>query len=181
MRRVKWLVAAGLAFSAVGCGLSIQRIAPENPLNGTKVVVQEFGMSAAHVENFDGSTSSFGLEIAQSVAKWLQQAGVQADAVPRGSVPAGVYVVKGEVLHIDGGSRALRYFISFGAGATEIAANGQVLGGKGETVGTFSDGRRSGFGMFGGDADALLHRCIDSLGNDIATMITTGQYAKNYP
>ncbi len=30
--------------------------------------------------------------------------------------------------------------------------------------------------MFGGDTAALMHRCVDEVGDDVADVITTGNY-----
>ncbi len=85
-------------------------------------------------------------------------------------------IVEGQVTTIDGGSCALRYFISFGAGATRSGVRGKALRAGGQTLGEFTDERRSGFGMFGGDTETLMHRCVETVGYDIASMITTSEY-----
>ena len=160
----------------VGCAPSIERIAPGNPLMGQSVQVQEFDVSSAQVTSFEGPTKGYGMEVAEQVAYALRHAGVNAASVPRGTPLQGSSIVEGQVTKIDGGRRALRYWISFGAGATQFAVRGTVHRADGRQLGQFADERRSGFGVFGGASDDLIHVSVKEVGYDVANMITTGQY-----
>jgi hypothetical protein len=160
----------------LGCGPSVQRMRPNNPLSGLSFQVAEFDVSEADIVSFDGSSAMFGIEVAQKIAEGLREAGVDAQVTPRESARLGKAIVRGKVTLVDGGSRALRYWIGFGAGATKFGVNGQVTDATGRVLGRFADERRSGFGMFGGDTETLLHRCVKSVGYDVANMITTGEY-----
>lgn len=181
MFRAKAVIVACVFGLLAGCGAHKVQQQQGTPISGAKVLVQQFDLAGVKVDSYEGSTAGFGLEFAQALSKKLQEAGLQAEAVPDGAaIPPGAYVVKGQVIHIDGGSRAARYWAGFGAGATEFAVKGQVLGKSSETVGTFVDARRSGFGMFGGDSEALMHRCVESVAEDVAQMITTGNYKDTY-
>ena len=82
-------------------------------------------------------------------------------------------------MKIDGGNRAARYLVGFGAGGASMTVKGSLRGADGQTVGEFTDGRNAAFGMFGGDSVALVHRCVESVADDVATMIVTGKYEKN--
>jgi hypothetical protein len=161
-----------------GCGPSVKPLAPGSPLSGQRIQVQEFDMTAAQVSSYDEPTNTYGLEVAQKVAEALRGAGANAEAVPRGAPRGTAATVVGQVTKIDGGSRALRYWIGFGAGATQFAVRGRVLRANGQVLGEFADERRSGFGMFGGDTATLTHRCVEEVGSDVANMITTGEYSQ---
>jgi hypothetical protein len=135
-------------------------------------------MTGAQVASYEEPTNGYGMEAAQQLAEALREAGVNAEAVPRGGSRGAAATVVGQVTKIDGGSRALRYWISFGAGATQFAVRGQVRRADGQVLGEFADERRSGWGMFGGDTATLMHRCVTEVGHDVANMITTGQYTQ---
>lgn len=170
-------IAAIVAVALIGgCGPSVKPLAPGSPLAGQKIRVQEFDMTGAQVTSYQEPTNTYGMEAAQKIAEALRGAGANAEAVPRGGSRSTAVTVVGQVTKIDGGSRALRYLISFGAGATQFAVRGKVLRSDGQVLGEFADERRSGFGMFGGDTAALMHRSVEEVGADVANMITTGEY-----
>jgi hypothetical protein len=173
----RYPVAALLMLALVaGCGPSVEKIAPTSPISGLKTQVAEFDMSSVRVSSYEVATDAFGLEVAQKVAQALHEGGVDADTSPRGAPAMGKVMVEGQVTLIDGGSRALRYWVGFGAGATKFAVRGRVRTADGKVLGEFSDERRSGFGMFGGDTETLMHRCVESVAYDVANMIITGEY-----
>jgi hypothetical protein len=160
--------------AVVACGGTPAR---HGAAGGSRVLVREFEMTGTKIENYDAATSGYGLEFAQALAKNLREKGFQADAVPHGAaVPKGVMTVQGKVLRIDGGSRALRYTVSFGAGAAEFGVQGNVVGSVNEAVGQFATSRRAGVGAFGGDTETLMHRCVESTADDVADMVATGRY-----
>jgi hypothetical protein len=159
-----------------GCARSVKPLAPGSALSGQTIRVEEFDMAGAQVTSYNEPTNTFGMEIAQKISEALREAGANAEAVPPGASQGTGATVAGQVTKIDGGSRALRYFVGFGAGATKFAVRGKVLRGDGQVLGEFADERRSGFGMFGGDTATLTHRCVREVGSDIANMITTGEY-----
>ncbi len=129
---------------------------------------------------YQTATGGYGLEFAQALAKHLNENGFDADAVPNGApVPPNVTLVQGDVVKIDGGSRALRYTVGFGAGATEFRVRGKVVGKVGENVGQFETSRRAGIGAFGGDTETLMHRCVESVAEDVASMVASGKYPAN--
>jgi len=165
-----------------GCRSGSQPVKPTTqaaPVTGT-VYVREFNQTGTKVASFEAPTTGFGLEVAQKIADHLREGGVQAEVIARNApVPSGT-VVDGDVTLIDGGSRAARYWAGFGAGATRFAVVGKVVDASGKTIGEFADERRSGFGLFGGDSESLMHKCVDSVGADVATMVSSGQYQKTF-
>jgi hypothetical protein len=161
----------------------VQAITP-SALAGTATLpsvgiqVFEFGLGGAEVTNYDGPTSTYGLQVAEAIVAELRKKGLNAQAAARGSSRTGQLIVDGEITKIDGGSRAKRYLVSFGAGAARFAVIGKVARPNGDPVGEFADERWSGVGMFGGDAGELLLRSLGEIGSDVAEMVQTGKYEK---
>src|SRR5437773_1039002 len=114
--RKRRVIAGLLALAVVAGCAGVKRITPESPVFGLVVDVREFNVNRTHVTSFDGATDSFGLQVAQAIAQELRERGVEAQVL-RSGTPSGKVVVDGDVTLIDGGSRALRYWIGFGAGA----------------------------------------------------------------
>jgi len=175
MRAVTTVAVISLVAVIAGCGGAKSR---HGATGGSKILVREFDMSGAQVTAYERATNGFGLEFAQALAKNLNESGFDADAVPRGAaVPTDVMLVHGDVVKIDGGNRALRYTVGFGAGAAEFRVRGKVVGQSGDTVGQFATSRRAGVGAFGGDTESLMHRCVESVADDVADMVASGKYA----
>jgi hypothetical protein len=86
--------------------------------------------------------------------------------------------VRGRILDVDGGSRALRFWIGFGAGAARLVAEGTLARTDGTLVASFRDGRSSsGAAELGLASDvSLVDKCLHAVAHDIAQMIDTGQY-----
>lgn len=82
----------------------------------------------------------------------LEKAGIFAEVREDGEAPADGLVIEGEFLMINPGSRAARYFVGFGAGASGIGVGGTVKNGKGELLAEFKHRRHSGLGIVGGDS-----------------------------
>lgn len=81
-------------------------------------------------------------------------------------------LVRGKVLEMDPGSQAARYWGGFGAGAarTRIAAE-VVDAATGKVLLRFTQERRSGVGMMGGDYVKLMNRNLRTIGEDLALVL----------
>lgn len=86
---------------------------------------------------------------------------------------AGTLVVRGEVLTIDPGSRAARYWAGFGAGAARVQVRIEYVdAASGKVLVRFTQERRSGVGVGGGSYDKLLARNLRKIGEDAALVFT---------
>lgn len=85
---------------------------------------------------------------------------------------AGTLVVRGKVLEMDPGSKAARYWGGFGAGAARAKIQADVVdASSGAVLLTFTQERRSGVGVMGGDYVELMNRNLNSIGEDVAKML----------
>ncbi|MEM7051437.1 MAG: DUF4410 domain-containing protein [Acidobacteriota bacterium] len=80
----------------------------------------------------------------------------------------GALLLRGRVVEMDPGSRAARYWASFGAGATRAKISAEVVDAATGTVFfRFTQERRSGVGVGGGKYDKLMHRSVRAIGKDL--------------
>ena len=100
----------------------------------------------------------------------LRRPGVTVQAgAPRGG--DGV-LVRAQIVRLDPGSQAARYFASFGAGTARVEMRGEVVDERDNSVLIrFRQERRAGWGAFGGGYHALLDRNIRQIGGDVAGLI----------
>lgn len=83
-----------------------------------------------------------------------------------------VLVVRGKVTQMNPGSRALRYWVSFGAGQSRVEISGEVLDAADNTVlARFVHARSSGIGTWGGDYQKFLSDDTRDVGEDVAKML----------
>ena len=180
MSRSQIVVAAMLVTALTGCGASSHPKPATTGVTSGKVVVQEFDMTETVVASYNAPTSGFGVQIAESVAAQLGRRGLEAETIPQGSpqntAPVEGLRVEGRIMRVDGGSRAARYLVGFGAGSAGVAAAGRVVDGNGTTIGEFSASRTASIGVFGGNTVAIVRKCTEAVARDIASMIVTGQY-----
>lgn len=88
------------------------------------------------------------------------------------STAARALQLRGKVVLLDPGSRAKRYWGGFGAGAVRVEIRCEVVdAASGEVLLTFGQQRRSGFGGFGGDYEALMNRTIRQIAEDAAHLL----------
>ncbi|MBA8886537.1 hypothetical protein FHW12_000728 [Dokdonella fugitiva] len=90
------------------------------------------------------------------------------------AAPADAHVLRlrGEVLLLDPGSRAKRYWGGFGAGAVRVEVRCELVdAASGEVLLAFTQQRRSGFGGFGGDYEELMTRTIRQIGGDATNLL----------
>ena len=74
---------------------------------------------------------------------------------------------------MDPGSKAKRYFAGFGAGAARTKVSGEIVDGKtGKVLVRFTQERRSGVGMMGGDYVGLMNRNLRAIGEDVANIVS---------
>jgi hypothetical protein len=87
---------------------------------------------------------------------------------------AGTLILKARIEEMDPGSQAARYFAGFGAGAARTKISGEVIDAKTkEVLFKFTQERRSGVGMMGGDYVSLMNRNLSAIGNDIALILSS--------
>jgi Domain of unknown function (DUF4410) len=81
-------------------------------------------------------------------------------------------VVLAHLTKLDPGSRAARYWGSFGAGAVKIEMTGEIVDAPSRKILVrFKQERRSGFGLFGGGYGELFTRTARQIGGDIADLL----------
>lgn len=149
-------------------------------LGKQSVSVVEFAQDGAVIQ-YNEPHGAFGLMMAEEIAGALRKRGHQAEAVPAGGKTPGDIVVTGRILEINAGSRALRYWVGFGAGSAQFGVAGDVAKAGGGELGSFSHERWSGTGIFGGNSVSLVQKCVRAVGNDVAKMIDTGAYTHTSP
>lgn len=93
--------------------------------------------------------------------------------VSEGSAAEGeTLIIRARVVVMDPGSRAARYWAGFGAGAARTGISGEVVdGSSGKVLLHFTQERRSGFGVGGGDYVKLMQRTLRQLGGDVALIL----------
>lgn len=85
---------------------------------------------------------------------------------------AGTLIIRGKVVELDPGSKAARYWAGFGAGAARAKIEGEIVDAKsGQVLARFTQERRSGVGVMGGDYQELMQRNLNAVGEDIANML----------
>jgi uncharacterized protein DUF4410 len=73
---------------------------------------------------------------------------------------------------MDPGSRAARYWAGFGAGAARTKLVGEVAdAASGKVLLRFTQERRSGVGMGGGNYIELMNRNLVTIGEDVAGVL----------
>ena len=88
------------------------------------------------------------------------------------SKTGGTLLIRAKVTVMDPGSRAARYWAGFGAGAARSEISGEIVDAKtGEVLIRFTQQRRSGVGVYGGDYQELMQRNLNTIGEDVAHML----------
>jgi len=83
-----------------------------------------------------------------------------------------VLVVRGKVTQMNPGSKALRYWVSFGAGQSRVEVSGEVIDALSNTVLVrFVHARSSGIGALGGDYQKFLTDDTRDVGEDVGKML----------
>lgn len=84
----------------------------------------------------------------------------------------GTLILRGKIVTMDPGSRAARYWASFGAGAARTEIECEIVdAASGNVLLRFNQERRSGFGVGGGSYDSVMTRNLKQLGEDVAHIL----------
>lgn len=137
----------------------------------SKVVVEPMNVSALDTKDkaVEKVAASATADFADELKKQVK-ASVEVDQSPKKS--ADTLVVRTKVLSMDPGSRAKRYVASFGAGAAVAKVEGEIVDAKtNKVLARFTQERRSGFGIAGGNSESLLRRDIRAIATDVANIL----------
>ncbi len=139
----------------------------------SNVVVSPFDTSNTPLPDADDNTyEPVKTVLADPVSSFLEgmsEEGMQAES---GDGGAGALVIKTEVVEMDPGSRAGRYWGGFGAGAVRVVLRIEIQdGASGASLLKIQQERRSGFGVAGGDYIKLMNRTLRQLGGDVVMIL----------
>lgn len=109
----------------------------------------------------------------------LQEAGVfkqilegPASKVGQAAGSGKALILRGVITELDPGSRALRYFVGFGAGATKAQIETQFVDrDANRVVLATADRRAAAFGVFGGDSRQYLTESLDEMAKGLARFL----------
>ncbi len=81
--------------------------------------------------------------------------------------------LQGNITRLDPGSRALRYWVGFGAGRSKAQTELQFVDVQsGEVVMVIADRRVAAYGVFGGDSEEHLQESFGDMARDLARFLT---------
>ncbi|MGB4810862.1 MAG: DUF4410 domain-containing protein [Methylophilaceae bacterium] len=81
-------------------------------------------------------------------------------------------LVRGELIEIEPGSKAARYFAGFGAGHARVGIHCEIVDAKtGSVLAEMTHTRASSGGAFGGSYEKLLHNLTEEVGDDVVTLV----------
>ena len=143
----------------------------------SEVAVEEFDTKDTPLpekdDNTYGPVKAVLVDPAGPFAQGLANALSSGIDVSRGSGKEGkALLVRAKVEEMDPGSRAARYWAGFGAGATRAKLVGEVVDSEsGKVLLRFTQERRSGVGMAGGNYVELMNRNLVAIGEDVALIL----------
>lgn len=137
----------------------------------SKVVVKPVDTSTvdtadkAVAEAVGAATDEFAGQLGKEV-----KAPVSVEEKPKKA--ADTLVIRTKVTSVDPGSRAARYWGGFGAGAAVVKMEGEIVDGKtNKVLARFTQERRSGFGVGGGNSVTLLRRDVRAIATDVGNIL----------
>lgn len=144
----------------------------------SKLIVEPFDTSSTPLPESDDNTYEPVKKILAQVTPPVVE-GLQGEfsALPvslkaGGDAEPKTLLVRGKVLEMDPGSKAARYWAGFGAGAARAKVSGEVVdAATGKVLLRFTQERRSGVGMMGGDYEKLMNRNLRTIGEDLALVL----------
>jgi hypothetical protein len=139
-----------------------------------EVVVKPFDTKDVALPEKDDNTYEPVKKVLSSVTEGFVQ-GLRGSVEQKVSIASSTksgLIIRGKVLELDPGSKAARYWAGFGAGAARAKIEGEIVDAKTKQVlARFTQERRSGVGMMGGDYQELMQRNLNAVGEDIANLL----------
>ena len=119
--------------------------------------------------------------LAEKLASTLKENGLFSETIvqPDAAVPDKALIIQGRFTEINPGSRAKRYWVSFGAGMTAVGVEGTVTNAAGDVLAEFKHRKRSGIGAAGGDYLKLMTDDTKDVGEELAKFLTQWASAKS--
>ena len=145
--------------------------------NYNKVAVEPFDTSAVKLpEEKDNTYEPVKSVLASSTEGFVQglRSGIETKVAidEKPGKGAETLIIRGKVLAMDPGSKAARYWAGFGAGAARAKLEGEIVDAKsGDVLARFTQERRSGVGVMGGDYQELMQRNLNAVGKDVANIL----------
>ena len=97
---------------------------------------------------------------------------IDGSVIAEPPVGDGVLLLQGEISRLTEGSRALRYWVGFGAGATKAQIETRFLDSQSREVRMITaDRRAAGVGIFGGDSRQFLYESMDQMADGLVTFL----------
>ena len=177
MRHVRSTVALVALLALGGCsGTPKPHVAQPLPRD-EPITVVAFAVDPAGIR-YDGAVEAMGIRLAGEIADGLRRKGRTAQAVAAPPADARGTIVRGRITTIDGGSRAERFWVGFGAGGASVATDGEAVRADGSRIAPFKAVRSSSgmADMFGGESGSLVDKCVRAVADDIAEMVDTSHY-----
>lgn len=141
------------------------------------IVVQEFDTDSVKLPDKDDNTYQPVKKVLASATEGLVQ-GMRGNVDQKvvmsdsGSKNADTLIIRGKVLQMNPGSKAARVWAGFGAGAAGAQIEGEIVDAKTKTVlAKFTQERRSGVGIMGGDYQELMQKNLNAIGEDVANLL----------
>lgn len=142
-----------------------------------RIFVQPFDTSATPLPDAKENTYEPVRKVLVSATEGFVQ-GLRGNVEPKVEIEekpeaaSGALIIRGKVVVMDPGSRAARYWAGFGAGAAKTKIEGEIVDGRsGEVLVRFTQERRSGVGVMGGDYEGLMQRNLNAIGEDVANIL----------
>lgn len=141
------------------------------------IVVQPFATDGVKLPDKDDNTYEPVKKVLDSAAEGFVQ-GLRGSVDQKVTVSdkpgksSDTLIIRGKVVTLDPGSKAARYWAGFGAGAAKAKIEGEIVDAKsGQVLARFTQERRSGVGMMGGDYQELMQRNLNAIGEDVAAIV----------
>src|SRR5215470_6197068 len=145
----------------------------------TVIFVDRFTVPASLVRDADDQKAAvlFPVALQSELVTRLRATGLFDRVVnlSETQAPAGEYTalrLEGTVTKLDPGSRALRYMVGFGAGATKAQAETRLVDVQtGKVMVVTADRREAYFGIFGGDSEDHMREALSDMARDYARLM----------
>jgi hypothetical protein len=145
----------------------------------TVILVDRFTVPASLVRDADDQKAAavFPVALQSELVTRLRATGLFDRVVnlSETQAPAGEYTalrLEGTVTKLDPGSRALRYMVGFGAGATKAQAETRLVDVQtGKVMVVTADRREAYFGIFGGDSEDHMREALSDMARDYARLM----------